>query len=668
MFAEDAGLLPRGLMRRLAGVAPVRPRRSSPRAWPTSSPRWPTRAGSSEPSGSSGSTAGSSPTATVLPLTLAEINLIDKVSRLDWSQVEPAIFGTLFERGLDPSKRSQLGAHYTDRGSIMRLIEPVLLDAAPPRLRGDEGAGAGAGRRREEDHGPHSGRTRTRRRCSTPSSIGCGRCACSTRPAARATSSIWRLQALKDLEREAILWASLTLKVPMQFPEVGPQAVLGIELNPYAAELARVVIWIGEIQWMLVERLRLPARPDPPPAGQHRVPRRRARPQRPRQSARAGVAGGDGHHRESAVPGRQAHAGEPGRRVRGRALRASTRAACPGEADLVSYWHEKARAMIEAGKVERVGLLATQGIRGGANRRVLERIKETGDIFLAWSDEPWVVEGAAVHVSFVGYDDGTEEDAPSGRAAGRGDQREPDGGDRPDPSRAGCRRTSGIAFMGDTKGGPFDISADVAAGDARHARTRTAGATRMWFGPGSTASTSPGGRGTCGSSTSAPTCPIEEAALYEAPFEYVKRACEAARGQQPARSLRRAVVAACASRGRGCGRRWRASTGSSPRRRLAKHRLFVWLPKRDRCRQPADRLRPRRRLLLRRAALVGARAVGPRAGHAAARGRERLPVHAHDHLRDLPVPRPDRRQPRARSRRRRRRSTSCRNGWLNPPG
>ena len=64
--------------------------------------------------------------------------------------------------------------------------------------------------------------------------------------------------------------------------------------------------------------------------------------------------------------------------------------------------------MIESGDVSRVGLLATQAIRGGANRRVLTRIKDTGDIFLAWSDEPWVLDGAAVHVSFVGFDDGSE--------------------------------------------------------------------------------------------------------------------------------------------------------------------------------------------------------------------------------------------------------------------
>ena len=59
------------------------------------------------------------------------------------------------------------------------------------------------------------------------------------------------LLALKDLEREAILWGSLTLKIPMEFPQIGPAAVIGIECNAYAAELARVVIWIGEIQWML---------------------------------------------------------------------------------------------------------------------------------------------------------------------------------------------------------------------------------------------------------------------------------------------------------------------------------------------------------------------------------------------------------------------------------
>jgi hypothetical protein len=63
-----------------------------------------------------------------LPLLKADIEDILEVAKLDWSAVEPSIFGTLFERGLDPSKRSKLGAHYTDPGSIMRIINPVIIE------------------------------------------------------------------------------------------------------------------------------------------------------------------------------------------------------------------------------------------------------------------------------------------------------------------------------------------------------------------------------------------------------------------------------------------------------------------------------------------------------------------------------------------------------------
>ena len=76
----------------------------------------------------------------------------------------------------------------------------------------------------------------------------------------------------------------------------------------------------------------------------------------------------------------------------------------PGFADLVCYWFEKAREQIESGKAKRAGLLATNSIRGGANREVLKRIKETGDIFMAWSDREWILDGAAVRVSMVGFD------------------------------------------------------------------------------------------------------------------------------------------------------------------------------------------------------------------------------------------------------------------------
>ena len=80
-----------------------------------------------------------------------------------------------------------------------------------------------------------------------------------------------------------------------------------------------------------------------------------------------------------------------------------------GLPDLVCYWFERARSLIADGGVERAGLLATQAIRMGSNRRVLENIKRTGDIFMAWSDRPWVLNGASVRVSMVGFDHGREE-------------------------------------------------------------------------------------------------------------------------------------------------------------------------------------------------------------------------------------------------------------------
>ena len=84
-------------------------------------------------------------------------------------------------------------------------------------------------------------------------------------------------------------------------------------------------------------------------------------------------------------------------------LRSRYQGRVPGSADLVTYWFEKARAQLEGGKIKRAGLVATNSIRGGANRKVLERIVESVTIYEAWSDEPWINEGAAVRVSLVAF-------------------------------------------------------------------------------------------------------------------------------------------------------------------------------------------------------------------------------------------------------------------------
>src|ERR1035438_1299131 len=72
----------------------------------------------------------------------------------------------------------------------------------------------------------------------------------------------------------------------------------------------------------------------------------------------------------------------------------------PQEVDLGSYWFSKALDEVHA-RHSRVGLLATQAIRAGANLIILRRIVESGGIFFAWSNREWTLQGAAVRVSML---------------------------------------------------------------------------------------------------------------------------------------------------------------------------------------------------------------------------------------------------------------------------
>jgi hypothetical protein len=411
LFAEDAGLLPRGLIERLAGATRGHPADFS-QGLADLFARMSTKGGgmfgAERVEWFNGSLFDGTDT---LPLEEAEVRTILTVARLDWAEIEPAIFGTLFERGLDPDRRSQLGAHYTDRASIVRLVDPVLL--APLRreyatmqervqvLLG-QGYGPGGWKRAAN---PDNDPVRVwaafldRLRSVTVLDPACG----------SGNFLYVALQSLKDLEREAITWGSLTMRFVAQYPQVGPHQLHGIEVNPYAAELARVTIWIGEIQWML--RHGYAYLRDPVLRTLDNIETRDAL-----------IDWTDPEHPvEAAWPDAEVIIGNPpflGNRLLRRNLGHEYVAVLfrlfgrrlPNASDFVAYWHEKARAMVEAGRAKRVGLLATQGIRGRENRTVIERIKASGDIFLAWSDEPWVLDGANVHISFLGFDDGSEQE------------------------------------------------------------------------------------------------------------------------------------------------------------------------------------------------------------------------------------------------------------------
>jgi type II restriction/modification system DNA methylase subunit YeeA len=266
------------------------------------------------------------------------------------------------------------------------------------------------------------------------------------------------LQALKDLEHRASIEAE-TLGLQREFPQVGPETMLGIEINPYAAELARISVWIGHIQWTRSHGYAAPSDPVLKPLDTI--------------ECRDAILTPDG--KVADWPKADVIVGNPPflggklmRRVLGddycETLFAAFSDRVPAEADFVSYWFELGRAQIEFGIVKRAGLVATNSIRGGASREVLIRIRQSAVLQDVWSDEAWTVEGAAVRVSLICFA-GPLDATPSqlnGHAVSEifADLTGRNGVDL----TAACTllENRGIAFMGDTKGGAFDIPGDMA--------------------------------------------------------------------------------------------------------------------------------------------------------------------------------------------------------------
>jgi type II restriction/modification system DNA methylase subunit YeeA len=342
-----------------------------------------------------------------LPLTEDDVEQLANAAKRDWSQIDPSILGTLFERGLDPAKRSQLGAHYTDREKIMMIVKPVIIDpleaewaealakmtalieSAPKRTK--EKLLSPAEKRKGEKlsdeaakiHGAFIDRL-VKFRVLDPA---CG----------SGNFLYVALRSIKDIEHRSNLDVE-ALGFPRGFPRVGPESVLGIELNPYAAELARVSVWIGEIQWM--RRNGFDAAKNPILRNLDTI------------ECRDAVLNADGTRAQwpvaDVVVGNPPFLGNKKMiRELGEDYTVALRKAwpeVPGGVDLVCYWFAKAWAMMAAGKIARAGLVATNSIRGGANRDVLKPIVEHGRIFEAWSDEEWTVDGAAVRVSMVCFD------------------------------------------------------------------------------------------------------------------------------------------------------------------------------------------------------------------------------------------------------------------------
>ena len=507
-----------------------------------------------------------------LPMDREQIDIAYRAADLDWSEIDPSILGTLFERGLDPGKRSQLGAHYTDRDKIMRIVDPVVVqpllaewDAAKREIaevleQADSASAAGAASRHQRHaHGLFVAFLE-RLRSLTVLDPACG----------SGNFLYLALLSLKDLEHRVTLEGE-AMGFQREFPQIDPANVKGIEINRYAAELARVSVWIGQAQWMLRNGF---GASSPILSPLNSI------------ECRDAVLSPDGEKAQwpeaDVVIGNPPFLGD--RVMRGglgheytERLREAYSGLVPASADLVCYWFAKAGELVAGGRIARAGLVATNSIRGVNNRPVLDRIVAGSTIFNAWSDEPWVIDGAAVRVSLVCF---ASRDAglPAFLNGEESDQIHADlTKDAFDLTQASKLASNlSTAFLGVNKNGAFDVPGDLA---------------REWL----RLPANPNGRPNAdvlkprvvgkdlvqrssdqwiidfGAMTEA------QAALYEAPFTHVVEHVKPVRATNRIPALRENWWRHWRPR----PAMWQALDGLNRfivTPTLAKHRLFVWLP------------------------------------------------------------------------------------------
>ncbi len=441
-------------------------------------------------------------------LEIVDITELRNAASLNWSAIDVSIFGTLFERGLDPAKRSQLGAHYTDPATIARIIEPVVTRPLLQQweLVALDLQGLTTKIKRHGDAAYRKAHTRFVQWLEALRAFRILDPACGS-----GNFLFMGLKALKDIELLTITRAADLGLDREQDLVTGPHNMLGIEINEYAAELARVSLWIGEIQWRIAHGYPPKTNPVLEPldqiecrdalltwAPEAATTQRTATPAGPSAATQADTAGSGSDPdfaqrnsgsdpmptdpapplkameatwpRASVIVGNPPFIGDKKmRRELGDtyvdALRKTYAGRVPGGADFVCYWFDKAREAIERDGLTAAGFVATNSIRGGKNRSVLDAIVKTSRIYDAWSDEAWVNDGAAVRVSLVAFGspavcshlDGVETTVVYSNLTSSTSTNQ-----AVDVSAAKPANTPGTSFIGTQKGGLFDLPAAAA--------------------------------------------------------------------------------------------------------------------------------------------------------------------------------------------------------------
>ncbi len=375
----------------------------------------------------------------VIRLDRDQIGLLIEAAHADWTQVEPAIFGTLLERALSASERHALGAHYTPRAYVERLVLPTVVEPLRSEWRNVQAAAlllANEGRldaaRAEVDAFHHR--------------------LCQVRvldPACGSANFLYvTLEHLKRLEGE-VLEQLQALGAGQQRLEaagltVDPHQFLGLELNPRAAAIAELVLWIGYLQWhfrtngsglppqpilkdfhniecrdavlacdavefVLDEHGRPVSRWDGVTTKRHPVTGEQVPDENARVLLQRYI-----NPRKAEWPQADFIVGNPpfigDKRMRlalGDGYVASLRQTwkeVPESVEFVMYWWQHAAQLVSTGQTRRFGFITTNSLKQTFNRRIVQGALENGlQLAFAIPDHPWVdsADGAAVRIAMT---------------------------------------------------------------------------------------------------------------------------------------------------------------------------------------------------------------------------------------------------------------------------
>jgi hypothetical protein len=376
-----------------------------------------------------------------LPVTAEQLALLIEAAKADWKDVEPAIFGTLLERALDAQERHKLGAHYTPRSYVERLVMPTVIEPLHADWANVKAAAVTLAVKGETAKAIDEVKTFHQKLCETRV----------LDPACGSGNFLYvTMEHMKRLEGEVLdLLRELgdtQYLLELDRHTVDPHQFLGIEVNPRAAVIAELVLWIGYLQWHFRTRGRaMPAQPvlknfqnienRDAILAWDRIELVRDEHGKPitrwdgRTMKKHPVTGEDVpdeiaqveieryvNPRPAEWPQAEYVVGNPPfigtKRMRAAlgdgyvdALR-STISEVPDSADFVMYWWNHAARLTKTEQTRRFGLISTNSLTQAFNRRVVVdhlNGKQQFSVVFAVPDHPWVdtADGAAVRISMT---------------------------------------------------------------------------------------------------------------------------------------------------------------------------------------------------------------------------------------------------------------------------